>query len=103
LPHAGNIGGKRQSLAIPFAASGTSQTLGVAYDFVKQNWDELIAKLLNDFVDFLPYIAAVPGATLDLRLTLQPHQLSLVSASQGWQVRFTLAGRMGLSYGTAQP
>jgi hypothetical protein len=58
LPHAGNIGGKRQSLAIPFAASGTPQTRDVAYDFVKQNWDELIAKLPNDVVDFLPYIAA---------------------------------------------
>jgi hypothetical protein len=58
LPHAGNIGGKRQSLAIPFAASGTPLTRDVAYDFVKQNWDELIAKLPNDFADFLPYIAA---------------------------------------------
>ena len=26
MPHVGNIGGKRQSLAIPFAASGTPQT-----------------------------------------------------------------------------
>ena len=41
-------------------------------------------------------LAVVPGATLDLRLTLQPHQLSSVSASQGWQVRFTLAGRASI-------
>jgi hypothetical protein len=33
-------------------------------------------------------LAVVPGAALDLRLTLQPHQLSSVSTSQGWQVRF---------------
>lgn len=49
---------KRQSLAIPFAASGTPQTRDLTYDFVKQNWDELIAKLPNDFVGFLPFAAA---------------------------------------------
>jgi hypothetical protein len=37
-------------------------------------------------------LAVVPGATVDLRLTLLPQQVSSVSASQGWQVRFTLAG-----------
>lgn len=49
---------KRQSLAIAFAASGTPETRDLTYDFVKQNWDELIAKLPNDFVGFLPFAAA---------------------------------------------
>jgi len=41
-------------------------------------------------------LAIVPGATLDRRLTLEPHQLYSVSASQGWQVRFTLEGRASI-------
>jgi len=37
-------------------------------------------------------LAVVPGTSLDLRLTLQPQQVSSVSASQGWQVHFMLVG-----------
>lgn len=37
-------------------------------------------------------LAVVPGTSVDLRLTLQPQQVSSVSASQGWQVHFTLVG-----------
>jgi len=49
---------KRQSIAILFSASNTPETRDVAYDFVKQNWDALIAKLPNDFVGSLPFVAA---------------------------------------------
>jgi Domain of unknown function (DUF4382) len=37
-------------------------------------------------------LAVVPGSTLELRLSLQPRQVASVSASQGWQVHFTLTG-----------
>jgi alanyl aminopeptidase len=33
------------------------QTRDVAYDFVKQNWDTLVAKLPTDWGAFLPYVA----------------------------------------------
>jgi alanyl aminopeptidase len=47
----------RQSIAILFAAAGSPETRDFAYEFVKQNWDALIAKLPNDFVGFLPFVA----------------------------------------------
>jgi hypothetical protein len=37
-------------------------------------------------------LAVLPGARLDLQLSLQPQQVSSVSASLGWQVHFTLVG-----------
>jgi hypothetical protein len=42
-------------------------------------------------------LAVLPGTRLDLRLSLQPQQLSSISASQGWQVHFTLAGSASIS------
>jgi alanyl aminopeptidase len=47
----------RQSITIIFAATGSPETRDFAYEFVKQNWDALIAKLPNDFVGFLPFVA----------------------------------------------
>jgi alanyl aminopeptidase len=47
----------RQSVGIMFGAGGSREGRDVAYDFVKQNWDALIAKLPNDFVGSLPFIA----------------------------------------------
>lgn len=47
----------RQSIGILFAASGSPETRDLAFDFVKQNWDTLIAKLPNDFVGSLPFVA----------------------------------------------
>src|SRR5258707_12719266 len=47
----------RASLAILIGAVASSQTRDVAYDFVKQNWDALLAKLSTHFGAFLPYSA----------------------------------------------
>jgi len=47
----------RESLAILFGAVALSHTRDVAYDFVKQNWDALVAKLPTDSGAFLPYVA----------------------------------------------
>jgi hypothetical protein len=47
----------RESLALLVGAVASSQTRDVAYDFVKQNWDALVAKLPTDFGAFLPYAA----------------------------------------------
>jgi hypothetical protein len=37
-------------------------------------------------------LALVPGATVDLRLTLQPQQISAASPTQGWQIHYVLVG-----------
>jgi Domain of unknown function (DUF4382) len=42
-------------------------------------------------------LAVVPGASLDLQLSLQPKQLSSVSPSLGWQIHFTLAGSASIA------
>jgi alanyl aminopeptidase len=47
----------RESLDILFAPAQRRQTRDFAYDFVKQNWDRLIAKLPTDTGSFLPYVA----------------------------------------------
>ena len=47
-----------ESINILFAARRFSETRDLAYDFVKQNWDALIAKLPSDFGAFLPLIAS---------------------------------------------
>jgi alanyl aminopeptidase len=47
----------RESLAILFAPAQRRQTRDYAYDFVKQNWDALIANLPTDTGAFLPYVA----------------------------------------------
>ena len=46
----------RQSLRILFGAA-SPETRDLAYDFVKQNWDALIAKLPTDSGAFLPFVA----------------------------------------------
>jgi alanyl aminopeptidase len=46
----------RQSLRILFGATKPS-TRDLAYDFVKQNWDALIANLPTDSGAFLPFVA----------------------------------------------
>jgi alanyl aminopeptidase len=48
----------RQSIEIVFGVSGSAKTRDLAYDFVKQNWDALVAKLPTDAGAFLPYVAA---------------------------------------------
>jgi alanyl aminopeptidase len=47
----------RESLDILFAPAQRRQTRDFAYDFVKQNWDLLIAKLPTDSGASLPYVA----------------------------------------------
>lgn len=45
------------ALYIPFSVAAKPETRGLAYDFVKQNWDALIAKLPTDTGADLPFIA----------------------------------------------
>ena len=47
----------RESLGILWGPAQRRQTRDFAYDFVKQNWDHLIAKLPTDSGSFLPYVA----------------------------------------------
>ena len=47
----------RQSLNILFGVSQLAKTRDLAYDFLKQNWDALIAKLPTDTGAFAPFIA----------------------------------------------
>ncbi len=47
----------RESLNILFGAASSPKTRDLAYDFVKQNWDALIAKFPTDTGSFLPFIA----------------------------------------------
>jgi len=47
----------RQSLDILFGVAQSQKTRDLAYDFVKQNWDALIAKLPTDYGAFLPDVA----------------------------------------------
>ncbi len=42
-------------------------------------------------------LAVVPGATVDLQLTLQPQQISAVSSSEGWQIHYVLVGSVSVS------
>lgn len=42
-------------------------------------------------------VAIVPGATVDLRLTLQPQQVSGVSPSEGWRIHYVLVGSASVS------
>lgn len=42
-------------------------------------------------------IAIVPGETVDLQLTLQPQQVSFISPSEGWQIRYVLVGGASVS------
>jgi hypothetical protein len=37
-------------------------------------------------------LVVLPGATVRLRLTLQPQQISAASASHGWQIHYVLVG-----------
>jgi len=47
----------RESLAILFGASWSAPTPDLTYDFVKQNWDALVAKLPTDTGAYLPQVA----------------------------------------------
>ena len=47
----------RQSLDILFGVAQSPKTRDLAYEFVKQNWDALIAKLPTDTGAYLPYVA----------------------------------------------
>jgi alanyl aminopeptidase len=47
----------RESQGILFAPAQMRQTRDFAYDYVKQNWNALIAKLPTDSGSFMPYIA----------------------------------------------
>ena len=47
----------RESLNILFGATVSPKTRDLAYDFVKQNWDAIIAKFPTDTGSFLPFIA----------------------------------------------
>jgi hypothetical protein len=42
-------------------------------------------------------LAVVPGATVDLHVTLQPQQISAVSSSEGWQIHYVLVGSVSVS------
>jgi len=48
----------RESLGILFGVSQLPKTRDLAYDFVKQNWDALVAKLPTDTGAFVPFAAA---------------------------------------------
>jgi alanyl aminopeptidase len=48
----------RESFDILFAPSERRQTRDLAYDFVKQNWDLMVAKLPTDTGAYVPYVAA---------------------------------------------
>jgi len=48
----------RESLSILFGPTQRPQTRDLAYDFVKQNWDPLIAKLPTDTGAYTPYVAS---------------------------------------------
>jgi alanyl aminopeptidase len=47
----------RESISILFGPAQRRQTRDLAYDFVKQNWEPLIAKLPTDTGASLPYVA----------------------------------------------
>jgi alanyl aminopeptidase len=47
----------RESANMVFGPAQWRQTRDFAYDFVKQNWDALIAKLPTDSGSYLPYVA----------------------------------------------
>lgn len=47
----------RQSVAILAAASRSPKTRDLAYQFVKQNWDALIARFPPDWGAFMPFVA----------------------------------------------
>lgn len=42
-------------------------------------------------------VAVVPGATVDIRFTLQPEQVPAISPSGGWQIQYVLAGKISIS------
>ena len=48
----------RESLGILFGVSQLPKTRDLAYDFIKQNWDALVAKLPTDTGSFVPFAAA---------------------------------------------
>jgi alanyl aminopeptidase len=47
----------RESLNILFGVAQSPKTRDLAYDFVKQNWDAIVAKFPTDTGSFLPFVA----------------------------------------------
>ena len=47
----------RVSVFMVFSTRAWPGTRDIAYDFVKENWDTLVAKLPNNFGSFLPFVA----------------------------------------------
>ena len=47
----------RESMDILFGPARRRETRDYGYDFVKQNWDALVAKLPTDTGSFMPYVA----------------------------------------------
>jgi alanyl aminopeptidase len=48
---------RRESISILIGVSREAKTRDLAYDFVKQNWDALVAKLPTDSGAYFPYVA----------------------------------------------
>ena len=71
----------RQSLDILFGVAQSPKTRDLAYDFVKQNWEALIAKLPTDFGAFLPYVA---GGYCD-----EGHRQDAASFFEGRSTKYT--------------
>jgi len=71
----------RESLNILFGVSQSPRTRDLAYDFVKQNWDALIAKFPTDTGSFLPFVA---GGYCD-----QQHRQDAKSFFDGRSTKYT--------------
>jgi alanyl aminopeptidase len=71
----------RQSVAIFFGAGESAKTRDLAYDFVKGNWDALIAKLPTDSGAFMPGLA---GGYCD-----EQHRQDAASFFEGRSTKYT--------------
>lgn len=72
----------RESLGILFAPSERRQTRDLAYDFVKRNWDLMVAKLPTDTGAYAPYVAAgsaTPNIARTPRVSLPAGQPSFTA------------------------
>ena len=70
----------RQSIAILIAASDSPKTRDLAFDFVKHNWDALIAKFPADWGAFMPFVA---GAFCD-----EQHRQDAASFFEGRSTKY---------------
>src|ERR1700739_1107042 len=71
----------RQSLFILFGLSQSAKTRDLVYDFLKQNWDALVAELPTDTGAFLPFVA---GGYCD-----EQHRQDAKSFFDGRSTKFT--------------